>query len=267
MDNVIIKISPARRHFKKRIGQVNHFLITTLVGLDIVKKGGCSLPEEFKTSWNPQNVERSADRSVRFILDASLSWVVDNLDSYFVEAARKPSIIEDEDLLNDYNGTGRSVNKRFELFYNKAKEENKNIDKYAALVEVAIQWRNNTVHFGADNILKPEYKSILQQNKEFYHTEFRHLDIDEMLASFDAKDGHPTFKEVASMINAIHSFVECVDVFLLDRLNVERFKHDFIEKQCLVSKYARQKINNLTDKRKEKYCKTLFRQYGFDLDE
>ena len=83
MESLKLRLSPARRHFKQRIGQVNHFLITTLIGLDGVKSKEFTLPEEFRTSWNPRSVERSAERSIRFILDASLSWVVDNLDSYF----------------------------------------------------------------------------------------------------------------------------------------------------------------------------------------
>ena len=156
MEGLKLRLSPARRHFKQRIGQVNHFLITALIGLDGVKSKKFTLPEEFSTSWNPRSVERSAERSIRFILDASLSWVVDNLDSYFIEASRKPSIIEDENLRNDYDGTGRYVNNRFKLFFNETRKNNSEVDKYAALVALAIQWRNNTVHFGANNELDGE---------------------------------------------------------------------------------------------------------------
>lgn len=260
-------MSPARRHFKRRIGQANHFLITVLIGLDGVKNERCALPEDFSTSWNPRSVERSAERSTRFILDASLSWVVDNLDSYFIEASRKPSIIESDELKIGYNQADRSVNKRFDLFYHKAREINTEVDKYAALVALAIQWRNNTVHYGAHNVLESEYRSILKQYKDFYKNEFRHLDVDTMLSSFDSDYGHPTFKEVTSMINAIHKYVECIDNYLLFSLDVKRFQNDLLDKHFSNCVQARRKVNSLTEERKNAYFKTLYKQYGFDVEE
>lgn len=267
MEDFSLRISPARRHFKQRIGQVNHFLITTLIGLDGVKSIKFTLPEEFSTSWNPRSVERSVERSVRFVLDASLSWVVDNLDSYFIEANRKPSIIEDDNIRNNYDGTGRYVNKRFELFYQIAQKSNIEICKYGPLVALAIQWRNNTVHYGAKNQLNEEYRSLLIQHRDFYMDEFRHLDIVEMLKTFDSEDGHPSFKEVTSMIKAIHKYVECVDNYLLKGLNIERFKQDMLEMHFTKCVQARRKINNLSHERKNAYLKTLFRQYGFEVEE
>lgn len=266
MEEFKLKISPARRHFKQRIGQANHLLITTLIGLDGVKSKEFTLPDEFRTSWNPRDVVRSADRSIRFILDASLGWVVDNLDSYFIEANRKPSIIESEKIRNEYDSIGRSVNGRFELFYHEARKTCDEIDRYAALVALAIQWRNNIVHFGAKNELEKEYKLILTQYKAFYMDEFRHLDVTEMLKSFELKDENPSFKEATSMINAIHKFVELLDAFLLDSLDIERFKDDILDKHCSNHKLARMKINNLSEKRKEIYLKTMFRQYGFEVE-
>jgi hypothetical protein len=266
MDDVRLRISPARRHFKQRIGQVNHFLITTLIGLDGVMRGQFSLPGEFRTSWNPKSVERSAERSIRFILDASLSWVVDNLDSYFVEASRKPSIIESAELFERYNRADRSVNKRFDLFYHEARVTSTEIDKYAGLVALAIQWRNNTVHFGANNELDGEYRSLLMRHKDYYTDNFRHLDVGEMLKSFDS-NGHPSFKEVTSMINAIHKYVECVDLHLLKSLDLERFKKDLLDSHYSKCKQAKRKVRSLSIERKEMYFKTLYKQYGLVVED
>lgn len=267
MEGLKLRISPARRHFKQRIGQANHFLITTLIGLDGVKSKKFTLPQEFCTSWNPRSVERSAERSVRFILDASLSWVVDNLDSYFIEASRKPSIIENDELRNNYDGTGRSVNNRFELFFQEARKSNPELEKYTALVALAIQWRNNTVHFGANNEISNEYRSILTQNKDFYKDEFRHLNVDDMLEAFDSEDIHPSFKEITSMISAIHKYVECIDVFLLASLNLDRFQHDLLDMHYSKSMLSRRKFNSLKEERKNAYLKTLYKQYGFTVEE
>lgn len=265
MDNYKLNISPARRHFKQRIGQVNHFMITTLVGLDGVKKGEYTLSDEFKTSWNPQDINCSVERSVRFVLDSTLSWVIDNLDSYFIETIRKPSIIESESLELGYNRAKRSVDKRFLAFYNEAKKEVGELDKYAALVALAIQWRNNIVHFAAENIIENEFEVILNANKDFYYREFRHLDIVEMLKSFKTHNVHPSFKEVASMIHGIHKFVEHVDRFLLNHLDIERFKKELIEEHCSEYKNTNKKIKKLSEKRKSVFYQTLFRQYGFEI--
>lgn len=267
MEGLKLTISPARRHFKQRIGQVNHFLITALIGLDGVKSKVVTLPEQFRTSWNPKSVERSVERSVRFILDASLSWVVDNLDSYFIELLRKPSLIENEDLRNNCNGAGRSVNNKFEVFFQETREYDTEVCKYAALVALAIQWRNNKVHYGANNALDAEYRALLDQYKSFYIDDFRHLDVDQMLKSFDSRNGSPSFKEVTSMINAIHKYVECVDNHLLKSLNFERYKSDILEEHYAKCMLAKRKLNNLADERKEAYLKTMFRQYGFEVEE
>lgn len=264
MEDYKLNISPARRHFKQRIGQVNHFMITTLVGLDGVKTGKYTLSDEFKTSWNPRDINRSVERSVRFVLDSTLSWVIDNLDSYFIEAVRKPSIIESESLNAEYNKAERSVNKRFLAFYNEAKKEDGELEIYASLVALAIQWRNKTVHFGADNIIDPEFEEILKANKELYFREFRHLNIVDTLKSFK-NDGHPSFKEVASMIHGIHKYVECVDRFLLSHLNLERFKKDLIDKHYSDYHNSKKKCNNYSDKRKVIFYQTMFRQYGFEI--
>ena len=265
-NNPKLTISPARRHFKRRIGQVNHFLITTLIGLDGVKKEEFTLPKEFSTSWNPRSIERSAERSIRFVLDASLSWVVDNLDSYFVESFRKPSIIESEDVKREYTKADRSVSKRFELFYNETVKKKEEVKKYAALVALAIQWRNNIVHFGAENDLDNKYEDFLRQNKDLYINDFRHLDIDTMLQSFNSKNGHPTFKEVTSMIHAIHKYVECVDEFLLNMVDIERFKKDLYEKHFETFKGRKREVLNYSERRQKVFFETLLRQYGFQLE-
>lgn len=260
----MLKISPARRHFKKRIGQVNHLLITALVGLDGVREGNITLSKEFSTSWNPRDVRRSADRSARLILDAALSWVVDNLDSYFIEAYRKPSIIESEAIKVGYSKADRSVNAKFELFWGEIRREDGDVDKYAALVALAIQWRNNTVHYAAENTLSKECVAILLSQKEFYREEFCHLDIDKMLSSYNSKREHPSFKEVSSMIVAIHRFVEHVDAFLLKALDVDRFKNDLLDKHCSENGYTAQKIKTFSEDRKKSFFETLYRQYGIE---
>ena len=89
-----MKKTHARRKFKKLLGQANYFLITSLIGLNYIKETeNIKKPDEFSTSWEPHNPKVSALRSRVYILNSSLAWTVDCLDSYFIMIHRKPKMI------------------------------------------------------------------------------------------------------------------------------------------------------------------------------
>ena len=182
---LILQISSSRRYFKKRLGQANHFLITILVGLDGIIKDDITLSPEFSTSWNPKNKEKSAKRSAKFALNSSLAWAIDNLDAYFIMCHQKPTLFEDRILIDAMSGAGRHVHDKFIAIYEYLERKNiESIKPYAAFVELAIQWRNNTTHFGAENKLDTKFLDELKQNKAWYKANFRGLDIIESLNSF-----------------------------------------------------------------------------------
>ena len=106
----------ARWAFKDLLGQANHFLITILVGLDGVRSGEVTLHPEFRTSWNPQNVARSAERSRIFVMDLALIRSIDALDTYMMMSARKPTAIGDRALVAAMDGSGRSIARRLDAF-------------------------------------------------------------------------------------------------------------------------------------------------------
>src|SRR4051812_20576999 len=81
-----LKRTQARAAFKDLLGQANHFLITLLVGLGAVRDGVATLDDEFRTSWSPHDVKRSAERSRQFALDLSLVRAIDALDTYMMHA-------------------------------------------------------------------------------------------------------------------------------------------------------------------------------------
>lgn len=140
-----LQISSSRRYFKKRLGQANHFLITILVGLDGIIKDDITLSPEFSTSWNPKNKENSAKRSAKFALNSALAWAIDNLDAYFIMCHQKPTLFEDQTLIDDMSKAGRHVHDKFIAIYRYLERKGaESIKPYAALVGLAIQWRNNT---------------------------------------------------------------------------------------------------------------------------
>jgi len=222
-----INTSRARKTFKRLIGHTNHYLITILVGLDYVQKNDVILAEDFRTTWNPQNKLSSVNRSRDFSINSTLSWGIDALDAYLGLSHKKPSLYQIKDLYDKASGAGQSISFKFNVIkdYLISNNSNDEFEKTAALVEVAIQWRNNLVHYFAENEITKETEDTLLNNSEFYFNNFQGLYIQQFLEHF--KDNiTPRFKEVTSIIRGLHKVVEAIDCYLLNVIDKELY---FIE--------------------------------------
>jgi len=105
-----MKITKAKREFKKRFGHANHFLITTLIGLDAIEKGVVTdKPDSFSTTWNPKDAIRSAQRSRGFTLKSFLGWAVESLEMYLTELNRKPKKLESGIFTQLYSNAGQKI--------------------------------------------------------------------------------------------------------------------------------------------------------------
>lgn len=214
-----MKKTHARRKFKKLLGQANHFLITTLIGLDhIEKNSNITKPVEFSTSWEPHNIKASAYRSREFVLNSALTWTVDSLDSYLTMIHRKPKVIQDKNFTIAMSKSGRSV-------YRKAT----NIGEYfkielllISMIELLVTWRNNLTHNFAENTIRPESERELQDNKELIKEKYSGLIIDDIFEKvYQGKS--PSFKECASLIQATHKFVEIIDSKIIKQLDINQY--------------------------------------------
>ncbi len=216
----------ARWAFKDLLGQANHFLITVLVGLDGIRSGKADISSEFRTSWNPQNVKRSAERSRVFVLDLALIRAIDALDTYMMMSARKPSSIADARFRAAMDATGRSVAKRLDAF-----DENlTSLDKqHKAALLVAIQWRNQRVHSLSDDKIEKSTLRVLRDHADWFASGYSGLNIDEFIDNFIAGKA-PTFKEAASVIRLTHEAVAHYDNRLLKDLPLERYLRDLLGK-------------------------------------
>lgn len=231
--------TPARKEFKKLLGQANHFLITALIGLDYIKTSEKQVqkPEEFRTSWNPQDIQTSALRSRDFIIKSTLAWAVDSLDSYLTQLNRKPKLISDISFDSAMNSAKRSVHKKSLAVANYFSVT----PLSTILIEVLITWRNNLTHYLAENELDNEKIEYLIANKETIRTKYSGLNIEDLLKKVYTSKS-PTFKECASLIHVTHDFVEEIDGKILDKIDYmslakDIFKNYFQEnKQIKISK-------------------------------
>lgn len=233
------------------------------MGLDGIIKDDITLSPEFSTSWNPKNKENSAKRSAKFALNSALAWAIDNLDAYFIMCHQKPTLFEDQTLIDDMSKAGRHVHDKFIAIYRYLERKGaESIKPYAALVGLAIQWRNNTTHFGAENKLDTKVLDGLKHNNVWYKDNFRGLDIIESLNSFD-DNKDPSFKEVTSMIAAIHKFVEIADEVFVKNIDVNRYIKDIFSKHNNLHLKHRILFSTLTPERKISLMRTMLLSNGF----
>lgn len=209
----------ARWAFKDLLGQANHFLITILVGLDGVRTGKVELSPEFRTSWNPQSIPRSADRSRHFVLDLALIRAVDAFDTYMMMSARKPSTISTQSFRAAMDGSGRSVAKRLNAF-----DEHLTAlqPQHRAILSIAIEWRNQRVHSLSEDSIEKKTFRVVRDSAEWFRSNYSGLDIDEFISHFNMREA-PTFKEAASVIRLTHEAVAQYDADLLQNIPIETY--------------------------------------------
>lgn len=261
---LIMKITKARRDFKKRFGQANHFLITTLIGLDAIETGEIKgKPSSFSTSWNPKDKSRSAQRTRIFTLQSFLGWAVESLEMYLTELNRKPKELESEVFNSLYSNAGQKIYKKAI----KIGDETKIDPVLVALMEVLITWRNYTFHYDIDNQIRPESLKILQDEKVRIMGEYCGLDIDILKETWE-KGRDFSFKETASLINATHRYVQAIDSYVLENLDIERYVKESIEIHLKESKKSLQKYKSLQSDKKLRYLKSLIMEHvGLEADE
>lgn len=210
--------SRAFRKFKTEMGQANHFLITIMIGLDAVEDGA-QKRESFNTTWNPENRTTSVVRSKKYTIKSALAWTVDNLDMYLRLCNREPRLYHDDESA-EIADTGHSIYKKFRCVISNHKELKLNKIAY---VDLLICWRNNTVHFDAENQLMHDSLNYFRNipSDDVVANKY-HLDVNQMLNRFNRGEC-PTFKEAATLISMTIHFVEELDGILLREIDQYRF--------------------------------------------
>lgn len=242
-----MKVTKARKEFKEQFGQANHFLITTLVGLDAIeKKVVTEKGESFSTSWNPKDQKSSAIRSRIFVLKSFLGAAVQALEMYLTQLNRKPKLLQshaDDTFLKIYSSAGQSV-------YRKVigvGDEIKINPILIGLMEVLITWRNYTLHYDIDNEIRNDSWTALIQNSEKIKEDFNGLDIERLKKTWEENKDF-SFKETASLINATQQFVAEVDNFVISHLDKSNYVKENLSTYFKNRKFVL-RFKSSTDKR------------------
>lgn len=222
--NLYLNVSPARRRFKLILGNANHLLITTLIGIDAVAREVITeCPEELRAAWNPVNQQKSADRARIMLFEMLLARATDALDAYLSISRRKPSILQDSSAQQEFDKAGKSVMGKFKA----AKLYLDSDDVVNAIIELMIIWRNKSVHILGSETEVAVFEDIIHYNQHRIKDEFRGMDARRLVSDFKSGKA-PTFKETASFISATHIFVHKSDEILLSNLDSDSFIKELI---------------------------------------
>ena len=176
---------------------------------------------------------------------------------------REPRLYHEEESLKIAK-TKHSVYNKFDCVIRNHPELT--VSKFA-YVDLLICWRNNSVHFDAENKLMTESINYFRNIPEDdVVTNTYHLDVNQMLDRFNRGEC-PTFKEAATLISMTIHFVEELDVILLRDIDQYRFLETSLfkllksEKDTSVFSFR----NTTPEKRKKKF-KQLFIAAGISED-
>ncbi|MBV5313756.1 MAG: hypothetical protein JZU47_10695 [Prolixibacteraceae bacterium] len=257
-----MKISPAKKEFKKRFGQANHLLITALVGIDGIQSGQITVkPESFNTSWNPRDYKRSAERSRVFILKSFLAWAVESLEMFMTELNRKPKLLESEQFTILFSRAGQSVYKKTIFIADEI-----DVDPILiALMEVLITWRNYTFHYDIDNEIRESSLNCLVEKADELKGRFAGLEIIQLKKTWES-GGDFTFKETASLIKGTQDFVSEIDKYIIENIDLERYFLETIEKYFNSTPKSHRRYISFDSDKKLKYLKTLLQNIAGEND-
>jgi|AGTN01.2.fsa_nt_gi hypothetical protein len=260
-----MKATIAKKDFKERFGQANHFLITALVGIDGIHSGIIKeKPESFKTSWNPKDSKRSADRTRIFILKSFLGWAVESLEMYLTELNRKPKLLESETFTSLYSKAGQSVYKKTTFIADEIKVD----PILTALMEVLITWRNHIFHYDIDNEIRESSMNCLLEKSEEVKTRFSGLEINQLKSTWK-QGGDFTFKETASLIKATQDFVSSIDSYVLAHLDYLKYYIEITKKYFDNNHASKTRYVSFNKEKKGKYLQVLLQNIVgvSDIDE
>jgi hypothetical protein len=221
-----LKITPPRRDFKERFGQANHFLITTLVGLAAIEDGTISSKgESFSTSWNPKDSKASAHRARIFVLKSFLISAVEALEMYMSRLNKKPKLLQSENFSIIFSKAGQSIYEKVTGIGDEIKVD----EVLIGMMEILVTWRNHIAHYNIDNKMRDRSWGLLKEKCEEIKLNFNGLEIDRLRETWEQNKDF-SFKETASLIKATQLFVEQVDKYVIENINLELYVQETLER-------------------------------------
>lgn len=213
-----MKNTKAIKCFKKEFGQLNHFLLTTVIGLNALNVYNITKPPPgLSVSWNPKNLNNSANRSRGFVLKSFLYTIVNSIEMYFnLIENQKPIYIEDKTFTEIFDNRHIFIKTKNIIDYFKISSIE------SILIKLIIQYRNKIVHYKATNTLEQNDIDELINAKNEIEQKYCNLDINIVLDKFE-KVKSPSLKEIASFNHIVHEIIYEIDSNIVAKSNMNNY--------------------------------------------
>jgi hypothetical protein len=157
-----------------------------------------------------------------------VAWLADALDAYVRALGRHPIIANAavrEGVARAYaNDEGLAGRIR-----SVAEATEQTGSPEAALVEIAIFWRNRLVHRLSGNQIPRNLVRVVRDHAEEFVSIYQGLRIEDLIKRAQSKPAvAPTVKEVTAIVRSAHKYIERADAFLLRELDLERYLRDIL---------------------------------------
>lgn len=254
---IVFRRTLAAARAKDAIGQVNHFLLTSMIGLQELRDADPDDLEDLPGQWNPKNQDASITRSQRFVRSATLVWVVDALDALCTAmGSDHPEVFEDE--TRTILGR-RSVAAKVSALAPLHDRVGPRV--HSDLVKVAVLWRNGLVHYTGSERLPQDVRGRIQRMLAADREKFRDLDPIDLLARYTAAEA-PRLKEVASIVQAATSWIMDLDRAVVSLVDPEAHAKRLF-KEYLTKPPKRGKFLVADKPKRRRILETFLRTNGF----
>lgn len=239
------------RNFKKLAGHVNHYYITSYIGVSNINQE-TKKPSTLSTYWNPKDIELTKKQTSYYLTNSGILNMCAMVEGYIND------IIEEicpflSDVQSDVQAelsnipSKASIKKKFDKI-NELLTMDVKSDEFN-LVLLMFTHRNNIIHSGKTT-LDNDLKNRLNSSKNSINKNYKHLEVKPLIDhvnSFKAL----SFKETLSLFSAAQKYVENIDKNLVGKLNkisyLERnFKNNdtakaFLKKLSMINNDERKK--------------------------
>lgn len=236
-------LTPAAVSFKRNYGKRNHNLVTSIVGLEILRTEGNNqinsgvstvvnfndkVPAYLENSWVVRNdmLSHSINSAMQYVLFSSLNLLVDAVDCYLKELSLVKNLLPDS-VNEDLNNRARGMKDRHEKIetYVFSLHNKKTVDKLrltidSKLLHLSRQLRNGWIHSDERTII-PNLLEELLPYKDMISATYKHFSPWITCARFAEKSPLLTLKDVASLWASAERFVEQVDSMIIEENGIK----------------------------------------------
>lgn len=251
------------RNFKKIAGSVNHYFITSYIGVSNIDEK-TTKPTTLSTHWDPKNIKLTKVKTIHYLSNSGILNMCAMVEAYINDITKDALPFAKDEPHSPLNISDKdSIKKKFDLV-----NELLNIDIKSDAFNLTLLMfthRNNIIHSGKTK-LESDIKNRINSSGQSIKKNYKNLDVKNLIKhvnSFEAL----SFKETISLFSAAHKYVESVDRILSDKLNkISYLKNKFETEDAANKFFLKLSMENNKDRKEAKILKFIEINYGISIN-